>query len=343
MAKSLSVSSDDITYYPLAGNSAEFSEEMANATDTVYGQSFQSTQPSLLSWSVSGSNFFKGFAGYVAKILAPGTPTSMTGEATTNLSSLLYQITSTTKRVIDRSQTVTVKDNGSAVNASNIEYIDYLFGKVKFVAGYSVVGSITIDGTYLPMASIGTASSYTLTQTAETIETTDFATAQGNDGYRTYIPGLRTVSLDLSGFYSASNDFHDTVIGRDELVIEINPDGGGASVARGFFKPGTRSQSGDVGALEQESMTFNLFVPVQDKLETVFTWNHTNTTLNTGMQTILSAWLAENLVYVKYLYDGTNGWSGEAVVTDVSLEGSVDGMNIFTANFQGSDAPVDVP
>ena len=343
MAKALYVSSDDSTYYALTGSSGEFSQNMDSPSDTVYGQSYQSSQPGLLSFSVSGNCYYKGFAGYVAKVLAPGTPTAMTNEACSNVSGLIYQITSTTKRVIDRSASVTVKDNGSAVNVANIEYIDYLFGKVKFITGYTVAGSITITGTYLPMTSIGTAKSFTLTQTANTIETTDFATAQANGGYRTYLPGLKTVTLDLSGFYSASNSFDDYLANRTELVIEVNPDGSGASLCRGFYKPGTRSQSGDVGALEDESMTFNLFVPSSSLLTNVFSWSHTSTTLGSGMQLILSSFLNETRPYVKYLHDGTNGWKGLSVVTDVSLEGSVDGMNIFTANFQGSGAPTVVP
>jgi len=341
MAKKIDVSDDNgVTWYTLPGGTGEYAEEAESITDTVFGNTYESSEIGLISWTVSANAYYKGFAGYNAKVLKPGTSTAVLGEAMSLVSGKTYQVTAAARRVMDRSQTITVYDNAVAVADSNIQSFDYLFGKVTFVASYTVTGPVTMDFNYFPMTSIGTSSSFTLTQTANPIDTTDFATAQGNTGFRTFTPGLRTVSMDLSGFFNVSNAFKSALESRSEVIIEVNPDGNGNSIARGFFKPATWGQSGDVGALEEETITYNLNIPDDAKMALGFSWEHTSgTTLSTAVQKILTAWLNESMIDVRYLYDGTSGYRGKAMMSDVTLEGSLDGMNLFTANFQGSGQP----
>jgi hypothetical protein len=92
--------------------------------------------------------------GYNATLKMTGTSTSTTGEAFTLVSGKTYQVTSTAKRIIDPGVAITVKDNGGAVAASNILSYDYLFGKVTFIPGYTVLGAITADYSYLPTVAI---------------------------------------------------------------------------------------------------------------------------------------------------------------------------------------------
>lgn len=343
-AKTIQVSDDNgSTWFTLPGSTGEYSENTDSITDTIFGQTFESAETGLISWTISANALFKGFAGYKAKIKTSGTPTALTDAATTNTSGKTYQITDATRRILDRSTAVTVEAGGSPVAASNIESIDYLFGSVTFISSYTPAGAVTISGMYLPTADIGTVQSFTLTQSTATIDNTDFATAQSNGGFRVFVPGLRTVSMDLTGFYDLSNGFSAALLARNEVIIEINPDGSGLSVARGFFKPGTHTQSGDVGALEQETITYTLNVPSNDLLQYAFTWNHDDTsTIPDALKIILTSWLAQSTIDVQYLWNGTAGQSGDAIVTDVSLESSLDGMNTFTANFQGTGAPVTV-
>jgi hypothetical protein len=55
----------------------------------------------------------------------------------------------------------------------------------------------------------------------------------------------------------------------------------------------------------------------------------------------LDAYINQELPYVRYMPDGFDeiAFTGQAVLTDVSLSSSLDAMNEFTANFQGSDQP----
>lgn len=341
MAKRVQISvlnADSWSTFP--GSKADINYEGAQIKDTVFGQDFQSDQTGLISWSINTNGVFKGFAGYVAKILKSGTPTVMTAEAMSVVSGKTYQITAATKRVIDRLTAVTVYDDAVAVDAADIESISYLFGRVTFTSGYTPTGPITLTGKYLPMSQIGSAQSFTLTQTAATNDNSKASVVQANGGFRTFEAGLRTVTLAIKGVYDESADFKSLLLTRAEMVIEINPDGDQKSVARGWFKPNATGQSGDVGGLEDESLTFSLAVPAQEDIDLPFTWLHaSDSTLNLAIRKALDAWDSGDLVDVNYLPDGENGLTGEAVVTDVSLSSGLEAMNDFSVKFQGSGAP----
>jgi hypothetical protein len=342
-AKLVQVSDDSgSNWFTLPGGAGEFNDNAEQLDDTIFGHTFSSNQPGLLGWAANANALYKGFAGYVAKILQPGTPTVSDGEAMELESGKIFKTTDTAKNVWDRTDTVVVYDN-AVDETANIEWIDYLFGRVKFLDSYTVNTPVTADITYFPMAQLGRGRSFTLTQTAAVVDETDFEVAQGNDGYRTVTPGLRTVALELGGVYDVASGLRALLRARTEVIIEVNPDGNSLSVGRGFFKPATESQSGNVGDLEVETATFVQFVPDEALMLTPFNWIHdAATTLSRAIQIILQSWIDQTIIDVQYLYDGTNGQTGTCMVADVSLTGGLEVMNEFAANFAGDDAPSDV-
>lgn len=343
-AKIVQVSADDSTYYSLPGNSGEGNNQAGSADDTIFGQTYKSSQSTLIGWDVSAQAFYKGFAGYVAKILKQGTTTSLTDEAMSQVgSSKTYRVTNAAKRILDPAYVLVIYDHSGDAGVTadvtlHVDSFDYLFGEITFNSGYTPTGAVQIhSGHYFPTVALGKANSFTLTQTAEAVENTDFATAQGNSGYRTFEPGLRTVQLELDGFYDVASGLRALLQSRANIIIEINPDGNGKSLARGIFQITTEGQSGNVGALEEEKVTAMLQVPSDAYVP--FGWHHENdTTLHESIQLLLGAWLDEELLFVKYLYDGTNGFSGSSVVTEATLKGTLDGMNEYTCKFQGTDS-----
>src|SRR3990167_5325366 len=171
MAKRIQVSSDDITYYTLPGNSGELRTEMASVDDTVFGQDWKSETPSIGNWQINGQAFFKGVAGYAATVKVGGTPTTVSGGATTLVSGKTYQINDTAKRIISYANAVVVKDN-AVDHTADLLNIDYLNGKVTFTSSYTVTGPVTIDYYYIPSAAIAKARSFNLTQQMAEIDTT---------------------------------------------------------------------------------------------------------------------------------------------------------------------------
>lgn len=344
-AKRVRISADNVTFYTLPGNSAELSNENGELADTIFGQNFSSTESGIGSWSVTSNALYKGFAGYIVDLRKSGTSTVMTDEATTQIGATKsYRITAASKRIIDPYIAVVVEDNNVAVSASNIDNIDYMAGIVTFDAGYTVTGPVTITGNYLPTSTIAGSRGFSLTMTSEAKDVTDIPTAKANGGFRTYEPGLNTASIEISGIQKTANDNIANLIAREPVVIYVNPDDAGKSIATGIFKYTQQNQSGDVGAVEEETVTLNLNVPDNEQMKAPFTWQHTNdTTLNQGIRILLDAWLNQTMVYVQYLPDGLAGHTGQAVVTDVSMSGGLEAMNEFSVTLQGSGAVTATP
>jgi len=344
VAKEVLISGDGgTTYFTLPGGSGEWNDEADQIEDTIFGQTFASTQPGLITWTSNANALYKGFAGYVAKLMSSGTATAMTAEAMSLVTGKTYRVTDNTKSVISFAHAYTFKDNGVAVDVDDpaeVESVNLLFGRITFAAAYTVTGPVTVDASYLPMTEIGKGSSFTLTQTVEPLDKTDFPTARANNGYRIFDPGLRTVNLEIGGFYDTASEFWTVLEARENIVIEINPDGSNLSRARGVFKLVTRSQSGDVGALEEETRNFNLAVP--EGLPLPFDWLHdAATTLSQGIRIALDSFIDQTHIDVRYLPEGPTilGFEGDGIVTDLSLSSSLDAMNEFTVNVQGSGAP----
>jgi len=348
MAKTIQVSDDNGTnWYTLPGGSGAMNRDGTEIPDTIFGQSFSSNESGLIGIGMTANAFYKGFAGYLAELKKPGTPVTTATAATALLSGKTYQITTAANRVIDRSAAVVVFDN-AVDKTSEVLNIDYLFGKITFKSTYTVTGPVTVTYDRIPMVTLGKANAFTLTQTAELIETSDFATVQANSGFRTFDPGLRTVGLDLTGIHDTTGALQALLENRTEIIIDINPDGNDLSVARGFFKAITHGLSGDVGALEEETISFALQVPVESINPTIalpFDWQHAaSTTLQQSIQVALQAWLSESKIDARYLYDGTNGWSfASAVIGEVTLTGGLEAMNTFDVTIQADGVAAAVP
>ncbi len=344
-AKALQISDDaGSNWYTLPGPGASFNSEGEAIDDTILGASFKSAITGLLNWTMEGSAIFKGYAGYLCDISKHGTSTTFTTEACTLVSGKTYKITDGTKNIWDRTATLNVFDNGVNHNADVID-IDYLFGRVTFAAGYTVTGPVTVTGKYYPRVQLAKGQSFTLTQTADMIDKTDFGTAQANGGRRVFQPGLREVGLEVQGFFDATSDFLSLLEGRNEFIIEIDPIGDQLSMARGFFRLMNQGRSGDVGALEQETLRFSLNVPVQTKLTNFFKWNlESNTVMPTAVQKIVTAWQNETSLSARYLPQGSTGQSpldgaaGTVYMSDISLASGLSAVNRFNATMQGSGA-----
>jgi predicted secreted protein len=342
-AKRIQVSDDaGATWHTLPGSSGEMRRELASVNDTIFGQNWQSESPQIGNWMVTANAFFKGVAGYIAQLRIGGTPIAMTSEAMALVSGKTYQITATSKRIIDLATTTNVFDNAVNQNA-NVESIDYLNGTVTFKASYTPVGAITITGAYVPTTVIAKAKSFTLTQGAAEIDTTDYETALANGGWRTYSQGLRNARIEVSGIYDAASGAAAALASRAMVYIDVSPANDANTIFRGFFKRTNFGQSGDVGALEESTLTFNLYVPDASLLSAPFGWYFSaSTTLNLAVRKALSAWLNGTALSVRYLPDGVAGFSGPAVVTEATLANALDGQNEFRFTFRGSGAPTTV-
>lgn len=348
-SKQVLLSADDVTYYLLPGGTGDLSSQGQAIDDTIFGQTYKSESTGPINWTMSANAIYKGYLGYQAVLKKTGTGTTAGAEAFTLVSGKTYQINTASKQIWDRTYaSFKVYDNAVDHTADVLE-VDYLFGKVTFKSTYVVGGPVTADIKYLATTALASFTGYTLTMTANAIKDTDIPTLQANGGYDSHSPGLKTVSIDLPSVFASSNAWRAALIARAEYIIEINPDGLGVaagSMARGFFRLMSDKQAGNVGALETETLQFALNVPYQNSpgVAKPFGWSHGSASpLPTAVRKALDAFEADTQVYGKYLQDGTNGYKGGAVVTNISLSGGMDSPNAFTVNLQGDGALTAVP
>jgi hypothetical protein len=347
MAKTVRVAKKEAspTYFTVPGNTADFNVERDQLDDTIFGVKYSSTQPGLMSWTLSANSMYRGHAGYNASIKTVENSTPFTNQAMTNVGGNTWQIDDLSKRIWDRSVTPTV-------STGTILEIDYLFGKITFTGA---VTTPTVNGNAYDTIEIGCSNSYSLTQSSDTTDTTCFRTtvapAESNtlddtktDGARTIIPTLKTVSLELTGFYRPNNEFFKKVKESKELIIEIRPDrysgAGEGSLCRGYFKPVSHNQSGDVGGAENETITFN--IASSDGIDP-FGWEY-GSILPKALGVLLSAWQASEPVLVRYEPDSITttdkNREGAGYVTEISLEQSVDGMSEFSITVQSTGTAI---
>ena len=346
MAKVIRLSDDNgVSWENLPGSEGSFTNEAEAIDDTILGQTYASNEVGLVSWQVSSNGIFKGFAGYLAEIKsADGTPTAMTDEAMSQVSGQIYQVDDATREIWDRSSAVTFEDNSVAVAAADIESVDYLFGRVTFVSGYTVTGPVTVSGNFIPTSTLARANAYVLNMTAEGIDESTFETSQGNNGTRIFVPGLRTVTVELTGIFDDVTNAKVDLRDRNEVIVEIDPAGDGSAIARGYYKLSTTGQSGAVGALEEETLNYLLQVPIADStnvydIEYPFSWQfESSSTLSQAIRIAIDAWLNEiNTTEVQYLPQGPlDGIQGDVMFADISLSGGLSNMNVFTMEMQGT-------
>lgn len=156
-----------------------------------------------------------------------GTPTTFTNEATTKLvANTVYQITDSTKRILDYATALTVEvdadgaGGGGYVTASPSTYtVDYMFGKITFASDQGSPALVRVSGKYIPVLPALEATDFDVEDMAELLDDTVFG-----DTYRSRFTGLQ----------SASGSF--TVLTL--LNSDLDP-GGGTSKLRALMRAGT--------------------------------------------------------------------------------------------------------
>ncbi len=169
-------------------------------------------------------------AGYAVVIEVGGTPTAVTGEATTNVTGNIYQITSTAKRVWDPTVAIVVKDGGTPVTPTTI---DWMFGKVTLPAPPG--GAVTVDVTYIPRLAVVLGKSMSLDVSTDALDASVFGSRD-----RTYVAGLRTATCELSTYDVLTTDLDsggDTWTWRSKsdgtlILVSIDTSGVGTEYIR---------------------------------------------------------------------------------------------------------------
>ena len=189
-------------------------------------------------------------AAYATEIYTAGSPVGFSSEPTTDLGDNKFQVTDTDRRLFDLNTLVIATDG--AGNNLLIESVDFLNGLVTLV---NPATEVFITGAFVTKSFIGGTKEYSYELNGDVLDNTSFEATTGNGGYRTRCYGLNDVSVSLSRYDDFTRDFISHKRSRERVLIEIRP-GGGTDVLRGWFVVETSSLSGEVGGLEEESLSF---------------------------------------------------------------------------------------
>jgi hypothetical protein len=192
-------------------------------------------------------------ASYNTVVKLGGVATSMTSQAMVSHSTVAntYKISSTSRQVWDRDTALVFRKSGVLIGSSLVSSVDRLFGTVTFVSPQA--GTIRVSGSYIPLADAAGAKSYSLNISRTLLDDTDFTST----GWVSRTPGLLDVSGSMSRWDNLDDDFADLINSGSAAVVEIRPGGTGVS-ARGWFKFSSENYSGDVAALEQAEVAFEI-------------------------------------------------------------------------------------
>jgi hypothetical protein len=202
-------------------------------------------------------------AGYLALIRKSGLSTAIANEPTTiaSGSSVLFQITDKSRRVIDPNQPWHVKVNTTTQAYSALADVNFVSGEITFAAPASA-NSVTFSGNYLPITTasdlILEARSFDLSDSVDLLDTTVFTGTTNRTRKR--IAGLNDVDFsvetiasrtDLSSLYSAK-------FGGDSIVVEVYFGDASDPRFRGFCRIENIEVSGGVEDLLSHNIGFKI-------------------------------------------------------------------------------------
>jgi len=170
--------------------------------------------------------------GYQGKLSEGGVPTTLTDEATTQVgTSKTYQITNAAKRVLDPATAIVVKENGAASSAANIVNVNALTGEVTFIAAHSPAAPVTLSGKYVPVAAVASV--------AEVSSNPKLNTADSGLINSSGMEMRAPTTMDWDGDFKllevlSEQGFGDLLTGRTPVLLEVDHDGTGAAVTRGW-------------------------------------------------------------------------------------------------------------
>lgn len=337
-AKVIQVSRDGNTWHILSGNDASIDSNGTEVENTTFGSDFNSSLTGIIDHSMSANAMFRNTAGFEARLKIAENPTPFTSEEMT-LEGGWYVVDDRERSLWNIDSTTAFSDSEGQIAEGDIAAIDYMNGRVRFVDSFSVTGDVTVTGEYLTTTTYACARSIDLSQTMDTIETGCFETVGENGGFELYEGTLRSVSIDIERFYRDTTDFYEILRNREDIIIEVDLDNQGTSVARGTFKVLTDSLSGGVGGDESESVSFSLSVPTTDIPTVPFSWYFAPTSqAPEGFKDIIWAWETKSALAVRYLPKGVGakGFEGEYVVTDASLSVALDSLPELSVSGQGT-------
>lgn len=226
---------------------------------------------------------------------------------------------------------------GNSLSAGDIDSFDYLFGKVTLASGYTVLGSIGVDVTYIPVAAVAQANSYGLDLSGDVKDVTDYETAQANGGWRVNAINLIDTSLTIERFQDFAHTFYDLLVAGTPALIEIVT-ANGALTFRGWYVLEEAPTEDETAEFYMESLSFQLY----GRYTQNFGYEAT-ASLNAGLKAIFDSFTARTAATLQWTGDGSTGFEMDGLVSSISLSGELEGVDEMNVEVVSAGAPTKIP
>lgn len=318
--KELFFSDDTKNWKRLSVNNYDFSLDAETIEDTIFGHRYRSSTKGLVSWGSNLNIIMKGNVGY--------TTTLNRNKSKSSFSEILTRVNSTTyssNNLVYIFSTVAV--DGVLLDES--EYVAKpLASKIVFNNPLPESATVTVTGENYHFETIGSITSFTLSQETNLIDKTRLGRSGLVKYFREYSQGIKTVSFSCT-MIDTEEDWDTIIQDREPFVIEIDF---GSMKTRGIFKLRSFSRSadvGDVGTVQETSLDFTLYAP--DMNDNSFTWFYTD---NSNINTLMSVWESNKNSYIRYV--DKEILEGKVIPSSINISGSLSSMVELDVVFRGT-------
>lgn len=317
--KSILVSSNNgLTWNSLPSSSSDFGIEAEGIESTVFGDRFRSKTKGLKSWSSNTNVIYKNAVGYKTKLLKQNGSLPFYNVPTTKVANNTFELAG--QPLIEEVTAVMV----DGVPTSNYT-VNHLLGSVTVEAE----GGVTVSGSTCIFSDIEGVTSFNLSLSAETINTSYLNRKNRENEYTDYRQGIKTVEFSVDTINSGY-DWDYYIESRDKFVVEVQV---GVSKARGYFKLRSVGNTLGIDDNEVQSLNFTLYAPTTQ--DGFFAWLHPP--LPTSITTLIAAWETDKYLYLQYKKDG-NIIQGKAFPSSITISGSISSMLEIDVTFRGTGA-----
>lgn len=202
-------------------------------------------------------------AGYACLVRKSGTSTAITAESCASISvgSTAFQVTDSTKRVIDPRADFNFKDGSTTIAYSNILSLDFLNGRVSFSA--AVAGALTFNGSFLPITTssdiILETKSFSLGQSVDLQDATVLTGSTTNYAH-VRVPTLKDVTLSVDSLSTATllGSLSSAMFNGQPVITEVFFGDQNTPRFRGFMQIDSISNAEAVDGLMDTTVDFKV-------------------------------------------------------------------------------------
>jgi len=156
-------------------------------------------------------------------------------------------------------------DPADRVDPANIEEVNYLTGRITFVNGYTVTGTVYVQTDYIPISTAVCGRSFGLSASVALEDSTTFYTNETDD-FRRKVETLYESSVNVSNFFSETSNFYEKLLNSEHVYVKMYFDRRDTSkyyIVKGFV------ETDDINTDVEDIVTEDITIQSTEKIQAV--------------------------------------------------------------------------